>query len=248
MQSPPPPSSDPPPPSVSPPSGEAKYVEWEDRRKSGFFVALWRTWRDSVFYPDSFYGRLPFSGGLGNPLLYALIIGWVSYTIYEIIQWLFSGMMMGFLTNVIDDPEILDKLGIVGGVTFLNLIFSVIMAPFIIAALLFIVSGIYHLLGLIFGWTNRNFEATFRAVNYSVGPYLFVIAPLCGVFVGPIWALVLAIIGIKHMQQTTAGKASVIALLPLILCCCLIAILAMVFGAAIWAIIQGAMNGGYYYD
>jgi hypothetical protein len=51
------------------------------------------------------------------------------------------------------------------------------------------------------------------------------------------------------MHETTGGKASLVVLLPLILCCCLIAILAMIFGAMIATFIQGIIsNGGYYYD
>lgn len=254
----------PPPPPASPvvnppdtpiPSGEPgltgrpRYVAWEDRGKLGFFKSLWETWRESVFYPDRFFSRLPFTGGIGGPLLYALIVGWASYAVNRLIQWLFSGMMMGYMSSFFENQEIFEGLGLLGGLSLIHVFLSILFAPIIIVIVLFVESGIYHLLLMIFGWAKRDFEATLRAVAYSSGPFVFMIVPMCGSFLSFIWALVLTIIGIKHMHETTGGKASLVVLLPLILCCCLIAILAMIFGAMIATFIQGIIsNGGYYYD
>lgn len=100
---------------------------------------------------------------------------------------------------------------------------------------------------MIFGWTKRSFEATFRASAYSYGPLAFAVVPICGSSIGFIWSLVLFIIGLKHMQQTTGGKAAFTALLPLILCCCLVSLLVIVFGAAVLAFIQGIGQNDFNY-
>ena len=101
---------------------------------------------------------------------------------------------------------------------------------------------------LVFGWAKRDFEATFRAIAYSASPILFYVIPMCGGIIGIIWSIVLMIIGLKHMQKTSGGKAALTVFLPLILCCCVMIILAMIFGAAIMGLLQETINSGYYYN
>ncbi len=114
-----------------------------------------------------------------------------------------------------------------------------IFAPIGITIGLFIASGVYHLIFIILGWAKRDFEATFRAMAYSYGPMIFLVVPFCGSFVAGIWSIVLIIIGFKHMQQTTGGKAAFVYFLPLILCCCFafaaLIVIMIVFGAAFFS-------------
>jgi hypothetical protein len=238
----------PPEPSPPPIAEELKYVPWEDRQKLGFFKALWETWKESVFYPNRFFSRAPFSGGLASPLLYAVIVAWVSYAINQVTGLLLSSFTIGFLANMIHDEQLLESLGLFGGLGLLQVFGILVLMPFMIIAALFIGSGIYHLILMIFGWNKRNFEATFRGIAYGAGPLIFMIVPACGSLIGYIWVLVLTIIGLKHLQKTTGGQASFVVLLPLILCCCLLGFIIAFFGAAIMALIQGAINGGYYFD
>ncbi len=256
--------SPPPPPSESPESSSAapvppvppaqtlgeepKYVPWEDRQRVGFFKALWETWKESTFYPNRFFAKAPFSGGLWDPLFYAIIIAWVGYAINQIIGWMFSSMTIGFLANFLHNEEILDRLGLFGGLGFLHVILFLLILPFMVVISAFIGSGIYHLLLMIFGWNKRDYEATFRALTYAAAPLAFLIVPACGSPIAYVWSLVLTIIGIKHFQRTTNGQASLVVLLPLLLCCCFFSFLAIIFGAAIVAFIQNMMNGGYYFE
>jgi len=250
-ETPPPPPAPPVPPDSllpPPPPDEPKYVAWEDRQRLGFFEALWKTWVESVFYPDKFFSKLPFTGGMGSPLLYALIIAWTGSIVSSIYQAIFSSFWLNLVRNYIDRPNLPFNLPFVGqGFGLLIFIRSVFIAPVAIILGLFVISGIYHLICMVFGWSKRDFEATFRAVTYSAGPAIFAIIPMCGSPIGTVWMLVLAIIGIKNMQQTTGGKATVVVLLPIIFCCCLIILGALIFGTAIWALIQGATHSGYNY-
>jgi len=221
-----------------PPPPEEKYVAWEDREKHGFFTALWETWKESISNPDRFFSRLPYSGGMGSPLLYAVLIGWFYYFVESIYSWIFSGIWGSLLSRYVDSNEVLARLAVSNGVNFIWLV----LAPIFIIIGLFVLSGIYHVIGMIFGWAKRDFEATLRALAYSAGPLVFAIVPFCGSPIAAVWSLVLMIIGYKHMQQTTGGKATITILLPLILCCCLIFILSLIFGAALIAMLQGAAS------
>ncbi len=248
---PPPPLTPPTPPTPPeaqgppPPSEEPKYVAWEDREHVGFFSALWKTWTESVFFPDKFFSHLPYNKGLGSPILYALIILWVTEIIDNVYRLIFANYWLAFFKEYFSKYSQFYDFRFGAGVSLLSFFINIMVAPAIIIIAIFIVSGIYHLICMLFGWAKRDFEATLRAISYSVGPAIFSIIPFCGSPIGWVWALVLAIIGLKHMQQTTGGKATFVILIPLIICCCLAIVFALIFGAAIMTLIGKAARGGY---
>ena len=223
---------------------EEKYVAWEDMKNVGFFSGLWQTWRNSVFNPEMFFSKLPHKGGIGYPLLYALIIVWIGTAFEQLWGLAFSGLMYEMLTNFIPTDEMIWTTGLQTG---FSIIYLFLMPIFIIIGL-FIISGIYHLIMLIFGFASRDYEATFRTFAYASGPLIFKIVPFCGGLIGWIWTLVLSIIGLKHMQKTTSGKAALTIFVPLVICCCFSIVLGVLFGAAFMAIIKGIISSGYYYN
>lgn len=228
----------------SPPAPETKYTAWEDRENRGFFGGLWETWKESVFYPDRFFSRVPFSGGIGSPLLYALIVVWIGVAVEQVWGVLFTGFWMDMFTGYIPMEEYMWTTGLQTG---FSILYIIIVAPLMIFGGLFILSGVYHLILMIFGWASRDFEATFRTIAYASGPLLFMAVPFCGGTVGWIWSLVLAIIGMKHMQTNNGGRGALVILLPLIICCCLTILLALVFGVALTGFIKEMMESGYSY-
>ncbi len=240
----PPPERPPEQPSMAPPpSPEREYVAWEDRENTGFFGGLWQTWKESVFYPNRFFSALPLKGGIGSPLLYALIVGWLGIAVSQIYGLLWSGAWMGMMSHYMSEAEFLFGAGIHAFQTL-----AILIATLVIFTIgLFISSGILHLLFMIFGWANRDFEATFRAIAYSQGAMIWCIIPFCGSMIGWIWGIVLAIIGLKHMQKTTAGRAAVVYFLPIIVCCCLGIILATIIAVTLTGFMQEVMESGRYY-
>jgi hypothetical protein len=229
--------------SAPPPAAEARYAAWEDRENKGFFGGLWETWKESVFYPNRFFSKLPFSGGIGSPLLYALIVVWIGVAVDTIWNVLFTGIWMDMFAGYFPMEDYMWTTGFQTGFSLLYLFF----APIPIIAVLFILSGIYHLILMLFGWASKDFEATFRAIAYASGPLLFLAVPFCGSTVGWIWGLVLAIIGMKHMQTNNGGRGALVILLPLIVCCCFAILMALVFGVALTGFIREVMQSGYSY-
>jgi hypothetical protein len=234
-------------PAEPPPSDdERKYTAWEDRENKGFFEALWETWKESVFYPEKFFARLPFRGGIGNPLLYAVIVGCFGIIISQIYGIFWSNAWTGFMSHYMDFEEMMFETGLQTGLSFLQIIIS----PIIIMVGVFIMSGIYHLIFLVFGWGKRDFEATFRAVAYSEGAMVFLAVPFCGGIIAFVWSIVLTIIGMKHLQKTTGGKAALVYFLPWIICCCLISgfflLMMLIFGAAFFEAFGDGLNDAMY--
>ena len=226
-----------------PPSPEREYVAWEDRENTGFFGGLWQTWKESVFYPNRFFSALPLKGGIGSPLLYALIVVWLGLAVEQLWGLLFVGFWMDALTGYFPMEDFYWTTGLQTGFSFLY----VILAPIPIIIGLFIITGVYHLIMMIFGWAAKDFEATFRTFAYASGPLAFMIVPICGGTIGWIWALVLAIIGLKHTQTKNGGRAALVIFLPIIICCCLGIILIAIFGMALTGLIQEMMGSGYNY-
>lgn len=157
-------------------------------------------------------------GGLGPPLVFAIIgclIGGAATAVYQTI-----GGGMG------------SRWGGGPGSGYL------IALPLFLIIGLFIGSGIYHLVLSLLGGARYGFETTFRTVAYVAGATSLInVIPLCGSIIAAVWSLIVTIIGLAEMQDTSQGKAAAAVLIPAVVCC---ALLFLVFGAAIMAIIMGA--------
>ncbi|NLI16760.1 MAG: hypothetical protein GX409_10800 [candidate division Zixibacteria bacterium] len=209
------------PPSEQPP---IYYVPWEDKKSLGFLGALFETWKESCFNPQKFFEKMSVKGGIGNPLLYALIIGFigtifqVTYSqifnqMFDFAKWLPS-MSSSFDYDFVEFNQRIQS--------YSNII-SLFIFPFAATAGFFIWSGIIHLLLSIFGWEKHDYEASFRIVTYSEGPAFFRIIPIIGDIIAPIWQIVLTIIGISKVHKTSIGNAILVVILPTLIvcaCCC----------------------------
>ncbi len=210
-------------------SGE---VPWESRRQVGFFTALVETTQKILFSPVEFFSRMPVTGGLGSPLLYALLVGYASLAVASVYDFVFltvTGSRLG--------PEFERVLAFTGGTS--GLIVGLIIGPVVIVAQLFILAGIYHLVLLLFGGAQRGFEATFRVLAYAGAAGLLALVPLCGrPLLQPMYSLVLIGIGFAKAHQIGGGKAVAATLLPLLLVCCCCLGLGLLFWGSIAALVQ----------
>ncbi len=208
-------------------------TSWEDRESQGFFGGLWKTLRDTLFSPTEFFKKMPVTGGLTDPLLYALIVGMVGLMFSYVWQILFQGMILNYLPAGIGGAARYDMFHGIG--TGAGLAVMAVASPFVIIIWLFIWSGILHLFLMMVRGARAGFEATFRTVSYSYGTSILMVVPFCGGIIAWIWSLVLVIVGLKEAHETTGGKAALAALFPLLLCCGLIIFLFILFMGAIVA-------------
>jgi hypothetical protein len=201
---------------------------WEDRETSGFFGGIFRTLRDALFTPSEFFRNMSITGGLTDPLLYALIVGMVGIMSHYFWSILLYDSMQHFMT-----PELRAAAGnnLIGtrGASI-----ATAMTPFLLMFWLFIVSGLLHVILLLLNGARAGFEATFRVISYSVSPFICLAIPWCGMPLTILWVATLSIIGIKEAQETSGGKAAVAVLFPLVLCCGLVlAAIALFMGAMV---------------
>lgn len=186
-------------PGIEPPA-------WEQRKRLGFWVSLWVTWRDSVFRPVEFFRRLPPRGGIGPALGFAFL-----FSALALLLNIYWGLVEGALTGTQEGGALLYA----AGGLFMAFLWLAFALPLYVGVL-FALAGILHLCFMIVGAGRQGFEATFRGVGYTHGPAAFAIFPFFGPLLGMIWGTVILFVAMREVQRTTNGRATLAFLLPLV--------------------------------
>jgi len=186
-------------------------LPWEHRQERGFLNAFIETLAMVLTKPDLAFRTMKTEGGLGEPLIYALIGGCVG----GIVSLLLSlGLQsMGLFAGQRDAFTAMAGIGI-------GMIGLIVLVPVFIVIGLFIGAAIVHLCLMIVGGANKSFETTFRVLAFSqgsTGPLQ--VLPVCGGLIAFVWALVVDCIGLARAHETSTGRAVLAVLLPLIVCC-----------------------------
>jgi hypothetical protein len=197
-------------------------LPWEHRQERGLFNAFVETLVIVLTKPSEAFTVMKREGGLGEPLIYALIGGCLG----GIVSLLFSlGLQsVGFFANRHDTFAAMTGMGI-GSAAF------IVLVPLFIVVELFIGGAIVHLCLMIVGGANQSFETTFRVIAFSqgsTGPLQMI--PICGGLIAGVWALVCNCIGLARAHETDTGRAVLAVFLPLIVCCGGVLLIALMFG------------------
>jgi hypothetical protein len=235
---PPPPYTPPPPPPPfgPPPGGEPDGARtgppWEQPGPP--FERFARTAQAVLLEPTRFFSTMRREGGLGQPLVFGIIGTLAGGVIGAIYQMLLSMMGAGF------------RGGDAGAEVFAGLFSTgciIVVLPVVTVLSMFIAAGIYHLMLMLLGAAARPFETTMRVIAYGTGSTsLLNVIPICGGFIGALWGIVVAIIGLAQAHEISTGKAAAAVLIPFVACCVLLAL----FYASIAAmILGGAAMGGW---
>lgn len=214
-----------------PPGRGSAGTPWERRAQIGFASALIETTTQVLSKPAAFFRAMSPSGGLGGPLLYGVIVGYIGLLAAAIYDAIFRSLLGGSTFGPFAGNEELERLmPQVSG--WVGLAVQVVLGPVMIAISLFLFAAITHVMLMLLGGANRDFEATFRVAAYTEATQVFGLIPMCGGLVAVVYAVVVSIIGLSEVHGISRGKAAAAVLLPLALCCCCVAGLV---GAAMWA-------------
>lgn len=220
----------PPPPEPPPPGPEGN--PWERRSTLGVVEGFVQAVKLLITSPSEFFGQTIKKGDFGSPLLFAIVVGWIGIAIGQIWETLMGASILSMMP-----AEIRSYATFVPGSTA-GFLVSVIFAPVYIIIGLFIWSAILHLCLVIVGGLQKSvagFEGTFRVVSYGMIAQLANLIPIAGGFIGFIWFLVLAILGVQQLHGTEQGKAVLAVLIPAILCCVCIGMAIGLAGAGLLA-------------
>lgn len=179
---------------------------WENLTELGLRQGIVRTFRMVLFSPGTFFRGLAYEGGKREPFAFGLMAGSI-------------GGMMGFFWQSIFPGGLL-ALG--GGLFFhytpgLMPLIVLAMIPVLVAAGLFVYSGILHLLLLLVRGGKNGFEATFRVICYSQAAQVWAVIPFVGGWIGGIWQLAVQITGLKEIHETSSLRVVLAFLIPLFL-------------------------------
>jgi hypothetical protein len=198
---------------------EPRHFPWPPAEGGDGFGAFGQTWKAATFEPTRFFGRLPRDGGTGAALLYYLIVG-----ILTAGASLFWDTFLPTL-GLADDP--LPDIGVQPVIAFL-------LSPVILLLGIALAAGFTHLVLLVVGGARHGFQTSLRTFAYAYSPMIFGIVPVIGTFVGVIWMLGLAIIGLREAHETVTWKPALAVLFPffLFLAAFLLAVMALIATAA----------------
>jgi hypothetical protein len=189
---------------------------WEDRARFSRLTGFFETIRKAMTAPGAFFTGHPVRRGLTGPISFAVILG----TLTSLIGWVWSKVFDRTLMDLLEqfdgfDPPSAAEAALTG--FFETAV--VLASPLLALVGLFIQAGVIHLAVLMLARNGRGFEATLRACAYGGAAMILTLIPMCGNGVGSVWALVLTIIGIQRLHRCGGGTATLIVLLPLLLCC-----------------------------
>jgi hypothetical protein len=215
---PPPPGVYPPPP--SPPGGAAPALAplpWEDRPRIGLADAFVDTIRLFVTRPAEAWSRTREKGDIGQPLFFAICVGWIGIIFNSVYGLFFGQVWLRFLPL-----DLRDRIGPMMAGTVAVTLVKIFLAPLFVLIGLFIWSAILHVCFLIvgaLGSSTAGFEGTVRIVGYSWVAQLAQVIPVFGGLLALVFSLILSVIGAQTLHRSTQGKAILGVLLPIVLCC-----------------------------
>ena len=199
---------------------------WENRSSGIDLEAMLATVKSVLFQPADTFRSMRREGGIGGPLLFAVILGTISG--WFGLLWQGFIQSLGFLSEGVGDQVLVGYIGL--------MIFAVLM-PGLVLILIFVYSAITHVCLFLVGGAKKSFETTFRVTTYVSGSTsLFQIIPLCGGLIGGVWYLVAVIIGVREAHEISTGKAVLAVLLPAILCCACALLIGL--GAGVFTVFQ----------
>ncbi|MCK4792551.1 MAG: YIP1 family protein, partial [Desulfobacteraceae bacterium] len=145
-----------------------------------------------------------FKGGIGEPLAFGLLIGSIGGMFSFFWQFL---MLSGGLFYILQS---------IFGQVAMGLFFFIVIVivPIFVTLALFLYSSILHILLLIVRGGKNGYEATFRVVSYSQAAQVWSLIPFIGSFIGGIWQLIIQMIGLRVIHQTSYLRVILAFLIP----------------------------------
>jgi hypothetical protein len=183
---------------------ERSGAPWENRSELGLWQAIYHTFKTVLFSPEALFKTLTFKGGIADPLAFGILVGSIGTMFglfWQFLVW--SGLALFSMERFL------------GQFTF-GLIYLIIMVftPIFWIVWIFLSSAIIHLLLLIVRGGQNGFEGTLRVVSYSQAAQIWSLIPFVGGLIGWIWQLVVQIIGLRQIHETSYLRITIALLIP----------------------------------
>lgn len=168
---------------------------------------FFETLKECLFRPGPFFRSLPARGGMAY-LGFALLAAWPSTFIGQMFWAGLQAVMVG--------PEAgLVLLGMTGGM-------YLVLTPMQILMQVLVGGLISHLCLKVVGGAQAPVEGTLRAMAYVQAAGIFNFFPFLGWVTAGLWGLVLQVVALREVHETSWARAIVAVLLPPLVCCVLL--------------------------
>lgn len=199
------------------PGPDVEPPPWEQLNEYGFFSGLTQTVKRAMLHPVRFFSSMPVGMGLGKPLIFYLLLGEFQAACQMLWQLLGLSAMMTITGRQ-------DAAGF--GMTGVGPVAILILYPVLMAVGLFLSTAVSHVLLLLFRAAPAGFEGTFRAMAYSAAPMVLAVVPILGPLTGALWSMIIMVIALKYIHQTTYTRIGLAFLVPVIVLVVVLAVMA----------------------
>ncbi len=194
-----------------PPPNTEPGIPWENAQTG---QTLLDTLKGVLLDPARTFAQARRGVGIGPAVLYALMLGTIGGTAGVLWSYLTQGLLGSQSAALPEELSFLTSLSEPG-------LGQLLMVPIGAIVGLFIWGGIVHAVLAMLGAAGGGFESTLRCIAFSNGSVAVLqLVPVAGGMIAGVWGLVIQIMALKELHQTTSGKAVLAVLLPLGLCCC----------------------------
>jgi hypothetical protein len=192
---------------------KASTLAWDERESVGMWRSFWRTSVAMMSHPIQTLTTARADAPLGSSILFSVLalVAGMGPTLA-----IYAGIF-GVVGLTMPTSDL--KLGSSAVFIPLAIIFYVILLFMLQVAGLLFTAGLDHVALMMLGERPRAYAVSVRAGALAMGPYLIGLVPVCGIYVFPIWSIVLRIFAVMHLHNVSAGKATAAVLLPLVLLC-----------------------------
>ncbi|MCC6332991.1 MAG: YIP1 family protein [Myxococcales bacterium] len=189
-------------------------LPWDERAALGTWRAWWRTCVLLISSPVQTLEAARPEGGLGGSVLFSVLATIAGYatTLGMMALVMVPSALMGAQRSSGDGKAFAVIMPLV------VVVYAVMIFGFQLASVL-VLAGLDHLMLMLFGAQPRGYEVSVRANALAMAPALIGLVPICGIYVWPLWALVLRIIALAYLHKTTGGKAAAAVLVPAAVLC-----------------------------
>jgi hypothetical protein len=184
-------------------------LPWDRRHEEGVVRAYWRTSVQLIQSPAATFGRIRPDGSLAGSFGYALLSNLVGLLTTGL---LYALLLAGFGLAASQEPEGDPGPALALGMGAATLAFFWLLGPLVGAGLTIVNAALDHLVLKLVGASPGPWTVTMRGAALSMAPYLVGLVPLCGLYLFPLWALVLRVFAYRGLHRTSGVRAAVGAL------------------------------------
>lgn len=196
------------------------------------FERFWRTLRDIILRPSSFFNEhaqeIVSSEGLSSALAFAVIIQWIASFFNFIWQSTVGAMLQGRINDLfqIASDVMESNHQLVEGIDqvrqrafeFLFGAGTIVLTPFFTLIKLSVVALFVHAAVRFFMKESQDrrhsYHATLKILSYATAPWIFCIIPGFGLVVGWLLSFTAAVVGFREVYRTTTGRAALAVAFP----------------------------------